>query len=254
MTVHACRRIAPLVPTCIVACAETTRSLHIGLGYPSAKMIEIPNGFDLDQFKPDLAARERFRSEVGIADDQILVGIIGRFVPLKNHRLFVESAAIAASKHPGLRFAMIGDGLSADNAKLVSWIRATSDPQRFQLLGRRSDTPGVLNGLDIIVQSSDTEAFPLVLGEGMATGTPVVATNVGDTARLVGDTGEIVPPGHAGEMADAILRIAELGPEQRAELGVRARARIADNFDIELISDRYEQLWRRLAAGQKPCD
>ena len=250
---RACRRLAGVVPGCIVLCAESARRSHVDFGYPAARTIVIPNGFDLDQFRPDPDARASARAELEIGDGEILIGIVGRFVPLKNHQLFVEAAALVAAKCPTARFVMVGDGLDETNTELTTWIDATGHADRFRLLGRRSDTPRLLAGMDIVALTSKTEAFPLVIGEAMATGVPCVSTDVGDAALLIGDTGCIVPSGDGGAMAAAMIELIALPVEQRLMLGWRARQRMACEFEIGTIAGRYEVVWRGLAAGERPC-
>lgn len=248
-----CRLIAGVVPSRIVFCAESARRSHVDFGYPADKMVVIPNGFDLDKFRPDLDARASARAELGIGDDEVLIGIVGRFVPLKNHRLFVEAAALVANKHATAKFVMIGDDLDDSNAELAGWIEQTGHAGSFRLLGRRFDTPQLLAAMDIVALTSQTEAFPLVIGEAMATAVPCVSTDVGDAALLIGDTGRTVPSGDAGAMAAALAELVTTAPEERQKLGWRARQRMACEFEIGMIADRYEEVWRALAAGEQPC-
>jgi glycosyltransferase involved in cell wall biosynthesis len=248
-----CRLVARVVPSPIILCAESARRAHVDFGYPAKKTVVIPNGFDLDKFHPDPDTRASARMELGIGPSEVLIGIVGRFVPLKNHRLFVEAAARVASDHPQARFVMIGDGLEPGNAELKAWIAATGHADRFLLVGRRSDTPRLLNAMDVVALTSTTEAFPLVIGEAMATAVPCVSTDVGDAALLIGDTGRLVPSGDAVALACAMSELITMPAEHRRKLGWRARQRMACEFEIGKIAERYEESWRSLAAGERPC-
>ena len=92
------------------------------------------------------------------------------------------------------------------------------------------------------------EAFPNVLGEAMACGVPCVATDVGDSAFIVGDTGFVVPPDDPQALADAWECVLRMNPHERLAMGARARERVAREFDIVVIRKRYEQVFRRLAS------
>jgi glycosyltransferase involved in cell wall biosynthesis len=246
LTARICARLGRVVPSRIVCCAESTRRAHVKFGYPAAKMIEIPNGFDLDVFRPNPAARQSVRAELGIPTDATTVGIIGRFVPLKNHRLFVAGAGLALRANPGMHFLMIGDGLTHDSPDLTAWIAATGHRERFHLLGRRTDTAHLLAALDLFALTSDTEAFPLVLGEAMACGVPCIATDVGDAARIIDSTGRIVPPGQPDAFAAALVEMA-CATTDRISLGQLARQRIADHFALTSVVQQYEDLWLELS-------
>lgn len=193
MTVRAGACLSSRVPTAIICCAEASRVAHIEHGYAADRMVVIPNGFDVRLFRPDSAARSRIRTELGIPEDHLLVGIAGRFVSLKNHRMFVEAAGQLRRSRADVHFVMAGDGLHADNPELSSWIEDAAVTDRMHLLGRRQDLNQVLAALDVCTLTSRTEAFPLVIGEAMATGIPCVATDVGDASYLIADTGRIVP-------------------------------------------------------------
>lgn len=247
-TARACRTIAGRVPSRIVCCSEATVAAHSAFGYPAAKLTEIPNGFDLDQFQPDACLRHTTRDALKIPTTATVVGIIGRFVPLKNHRMFVEACGTAALTDPNLHMVMIGDGLEPSNPELATWIAETGVANRFHLPGRRTDTNAMLNAMDIFCLTSDTEAFPLVLGEAMSTGVPCIATDVGDCRRIIGPTGTVISPRDTAAIANAITRLTA-DPVERLCLGRAARQRIADNFAIDTIAARYDALWSETLAG-----
>jgi glycosyltransferase involved in cell wall biosynthesis len=248
-----CARVSRWLPACIVCVAESSRTAHVEIGYPDRKMTVIPNGFDLAQFRPNPEARLRMRSELNIGADDPVVLIAGRFVPLKNHRLFVEAAGIVADRIPNAQFVMAGDGLDEANAELTSRVAGTGHRARFRLLGRRSDMADLLAAADVVALTSNTEAFPLVIGEAMATGVPCVSTDVGDARALIADTGRVVPVGDTLRFATALLELIELPDERRRALGCAARARMEAEFDLGRIAAQYDALWHALATGERPC-
>jgi glycosyltransferase involved in cell wall biosynthesis len=249
----ACRWLSPAIPSRIICVAESAKTAHVEMGYPAARMTVIPNGFDLDQFRPNPAARGRIRAELGIAGEAPVIGIAGRFVPLKNHRPFVEAARIVAERCPEARFLMAGDGVDRENADLMRWIEVTGYADRFYLLGRRSDMADVLAATDIVALTSNTEAFPLVVGEAMATGVPCVSTDVGDAGWLIGETGRVVPRDDPERFAEALLDLLGMDAGERQELGCRARRRMEQEFEIGHVAARYDALWHALATGADLC-
>jgi glycosyltransferase involved in cell wall biosynthesis len=253
IVIQLCRRVSPFLPTCIVCVAESARTAHVELGYPGRKMMVIPNGFDLARFRPDAATRHRIRIDLQIDMDEPVVMIVGRFAPLKNHRLFVKAAGLVADRVSCARFVMVGDELDAANPELADWIDRTGHRSRFHLLGRRVDIPDLLTAADVVALTSNTEAFPLAIGEAMATGVPCVSTDVGDARQLISNDGRIVPVGDPHAFADALIDLIERPKDERRAVGEGARARIEAEFDLAVIADRYDHLWQSLAAGERPC-
>lgn len=248
-TAKGCARISGWAPRAIVCCAEAARDSHVAFGYRPDRMVVIPNGFDLDRFQPDLAARSELRRELGVGEEVSLVGLVARFDPQKDHETFVRAAGIVARSRPETRFVLSGGDITLGNQRLAAWIDAAGIRDRSFLLGRRDDMPRIQAALDISCSSSRGEAFPLAVGEAMATGVPCVVTDVGDSAVLVGETGRVVPPGDATALAAALLEMIGIGAEGRAALGRAARRRVSERFSLARSVERYEALYERLAAG-----
>ena len=247
MTARACARLSGVLPKAIVCCAEATKASHTEIGYRTDRMVVIPNGFDLNQFRPDAVARNRIRQELSVAADAVLVGLVARLDPQKDHKTFVQAAGLLASFRPDVRFLLCGAGVTWDNQHLASWIEAAGLRDRVHLLGRRDDMAAVQAALDISCSSSRGEAFPLAVGEAMAAGIPCVVTDVGDSAVIVGDTGRVVPAGDPAAMAAAMKAMVALGHAGRDQLGVSARRRIAERFSLERMNARYESLYADLS-------
>jgi glycosyltransferase involved in cell wall biosynthesis len=131
---------------------------------------------------------------------------------------------------------------------LVEQIAQLNIQDRVHLLGARNDISRLTAALDICsLSSAYGEAFPLVIGEAMSCGVPCVVTDVGDSAWIVGDTGRVVPPKNAPALAEAWQELIELDPQDREKLGKMARKRVIEDFSIELIVDRYEEVYESLA-------
>jgi glycosyltransferase involved in cell wall biosynthesis len=248
-TAQICARLSRFLPRTIVCCSETARRVHAGAGYDTDRMVVIPNGFDLGDFYPDPRVRTSMRRELGVGENDFLVGVVARFHPQKDHENLVRAAAILAGEDIQASFLLCGQGIDWDNPKLAGWIRGAGLEDRFHLLGRRGDVPRLTAALDAAcLPSSHGEGFPNVLGEAMACGVPCVTTNVGDSADIVGDTGLVAPPGDPAALARALAELAGMSPQERTELGARARKRIRERFDLERVAQAYLELYSSLAA------
>jgi glycosyltransferase involved in cell wall biosynthesis len=238
---HLCRRI--------VANSEDARQVHEQMGYPSDLFEVIPNGFDLATYRPDPDARDAVRAELGVGRDAVLIGMISRFHPGKEHRTFVDAAGRLAERRPDVHFLLAGDGITANEEPLASWIDRGRLAGRVHLLGRRSDTPRLFASLDLCTLTSAYESFPNVVGEAMASGVPCVVTDVGDAARIVGDTGVVVPLRDAAALSAAWDALLDAGDANRRALGARARERIGERYSLAAVAARYVKLYREVAGG-----
>jgi len=245
-----CALISKWVPSRILSCSEKARQVHVACGYAVVKMVVVPNGFDLSQFKPDLDARFRVRAELGITNQTPLVGLIGRFDPQKNHAGFFEAAAVLHRQMPQVHFVLVGHGIDINNAALMQAITQAGVLANTHLLGLRNDMPALMAALDVLASSSSYgEAFPNVLGEAMACGVPCAVTDVGDSAYIVGDTGRVVATGDMAGLAHALAGILQLPTAERLALGAAARIRVATHFEIGHITRQYEAFYAELESA-----
>jgi glycosyltransferase involved in cell wall biosynthesis len=240
-----------LVPARIVSCSRVAMAIHRRLGYAAGRFALIPNGFDIDAFRPDPDQRAAVRAELGIPAAAPLVGAFGRFHPQKDHRNLCRAAARVATRRPDVHWLLAGADITPANARLAGWISETDVPERFHLLGERDDMPRLTAALDLlVVASSFGEAFPLVIGEAMACAVPAVATDVGDVGLMIGDTGRVVPPRDPAALAAAVLGLLDLDADALAALGAAARARISAEFALPAVAARYEALYDEVLAGR----
>jgi glycosyltransferase involved in cell wall biosynthesis len=181
----------------------------------------------------------------------VVIGILARVDPMKDHRTFLAAAAQVVDALPASRFVLAGMGASPDNRDLSRWIGEFGLGDRVSLLSKRDDVAQLLAGWDILVLSSIGEAFPNVIGEAMSCGVPCVVTDVGDNAEIVGDTGRVVPPRNPEALAGAILELATLTPLARQTLGTRARRRIEERYGLETVTRMYEEIYTGYAAHHR---
>jgi glycosyltransferase involved in cell wall biosynthesis len=203
----------------------------------------IPNGIDVDVFRPDAKCGADIRERLRIPPSARVVGLIGRFHPHKDHPCFFRAAARIARSLPDCHFILGGAGVDRNNPVLVELERECNLNGRCHLLGQQQNMQAIYNTLDVLVSSSITEAFPLVLGEAMAAGKPCVATDVGDCRLIVGDTGSIVPPGDFNALAHACFDLLQLGSEELVKRGHDCRRRIVSLFSLKAAVERYQALY-----------
>ncbi len=232
------------VPRKIISTSEGARLAHIQNGYDSKKIITIQNGINTNIFKPDESARASVRRELGIPDATFLIGLVARYDPQKDHFNFIQAAAKLHSSNPHVHFLLCGTGITEDNSTLMGWIKAANLETVCHLLGNRDDTARIQASLDIASLSSYGETSSLVVSEAMACGVPCVVTDVGDLALIVGNTGSCVPPRDPLALAKAWEEMLSNSASARRLLGVQARQRILDNFDLSLVVRKYEDIWR----------
>jgi glycosyltransferase involved in cell wall biosynthesis len=212
-------------------------------------MVVIHNGFEQSAIGPSAADRKALRATWGCADDDILIGISGRYDADKDHHNFVRAAAEVAATHRQARFLMMGCRIDADNAELAGWINESGFGDRFSLLGQRSDASFCMSAMDVFCLSSRNEGFPNVVGEAMALGVPCVVTDVGDAAILVGDTGLVVPKEDSGALAAALATLVEQTAEGRRTLAEKAITRIEQQFTMQRVREDLERVYQQVQEG-----
>ena len=242
-----CAHLSEWVPTRILSCSQQAMKAHTAIGYAENRMTVIPNGYELSRYAPDASARSRLRSEWGIADETFLMGMVARFDPQKDHVNLL--AALQQLKKQGKAFhcVLVGTGMDAANMRLQHLLNTFGVADVISLLGRRNDVPDVMNALDVHVLSSLGEAFPNVLAEAMACGTPCVTTDVGDAADIVGETGWVGPPHDSTALASGVTQAEESragSPATWRERQLAARARIEQHFSIEKMVAAYAAVWQ----------
>lgn len=245
----ACARVSAWVPGVIVACARKAAEVHRAWGYRADRVLVVPNGYDLDVWHPDAAGVAELRARWGVPEGAPLLGSVARWNPLKDHENLLAALALSVRTHPDLRCVLIGLGMSRDNADLIALARHYGLLDHLIFLGRRDDVPVLMRALDIHVLSSKAEGFPNVVSEAMASGVACVVTDVGDAADIVGEHGWVVPPEDASALAGAIDQAVEAvrDPQWPARRDA-ARASVERRYSLRTMVDRYETVWRRLAA------
>ena len=231
-------------PTGIIFNSEKGRIFHQQAGYRAKLNQVIPNGFDIDRFRPNHLARRELRRHLTIPLDAPVIGMVARYDPIKRHRCFIEAAQILVKKRTDVRFILVGEGVDPKNNRLSTLINAFSLSQHFHLLGHQSGLPGIYPAFDIHTLTSYSEGFPNVIGEAMACGVPCVTTDAGDAATILGNTGKLVPVGNPEKLANAWFDILGRSNEDKMRMNEAARNRIVTCFDIRDIVGRYASFYQ----------
>lgn len=232
-------------PRAVAANSAAGRRAHEAAGYHPRRWIILPNGFDLDVWRPDPVARADVRRELDARPQDILCGVVARVDPLKGYDTVLAAAASARLDGVPVHFVLVGKGTETLRLTTASGVRVTA-------LGERRDVSRLMCGFDMLVLSSISEGFPNVVGEAMATGIPCVVTDVGDAATMVGETGIVVPPREPEALAAAIATMAGESPESRVRRGADARERVRARWSLESVARKYHSLWQCVASGEWP--
>jgi glycosyltransferase involved in cell wall biosynthesis len=257
LAVRACALLSGSIPQKIISCSQEGIKVHTEIGYQLQKMVVVPNGYDISEFSPQPDARSQLRREWNVAENTTLFGMVARWDPQKDHpNLIAALARLKTQSTLPWHCVLIGSDVDGTNQELVALLHQYGVKDHVSLLGIRNDIPAVMNALDLhVLSSSFGEAFPNVVSEAMACGTPCVVTLVGDAALIVGDTGWAVPARDPAQFAAAMLAAVN----EKSDLTVWAarqaicRERIQSNFNLEMMVDKYNTVWNDsiLLAGAK---
>ncbi len=223
------------------------------------KIEVIPLGFDLTKFHVGQEAKRiAFRREFKVADDEIAIGIVGRLVPIKDHRLFLRSVKYATERSTQkLRFFIIGDGEERNN--LEDYCRELGIPFIGHLAARsgetalltftswRTDVDIIYAGLDLVMLTSKNEGTPVSLIEAQASDTPVLSTDVGGVSNVVveGVTGLLCPHADEAKMQELLLSVLE-DVALRARLAGNGWSKVGEAYHYTRLVRDVGGLYRRL--------
>jgi sugar transferase (PEP-CTERM/EpsH1 system associated) len=236
----------------IVAVSNHARQTAIEEGGLDARsIVTITNGVDTAAYANGNADdRERLRAEIGIAPEEVLIGVVARLRPEKNHAMLLDAFAALKDDHPNARLAIVGDGELQD--QLLEKTRVLGMEKRVLFLGNRNDVPRLLKSFDLFALPSQWEGLPLTVLEAMASGLAMVATNVGGIPEAVvhGETGLLSPPNDAERFAGMLGRVLD-DLDAAGAMGRRGQEKARVEFDINDMIAKYELLYEKLAARRQ---
>lgn len=209
------------------------------IGIPEEKLILLGNGVDLSKNLPSTesdAARSRIRQELKVADDEILIGSVGRLVAEKGFIELFDAIEMVKESCPKARFVVVGrnDPSKPDALDEAEVVRAREMGVLF--IGYRKDVADILKAMDIFVLASRREGFPRAAMEASATGLPVIATNIRGCRQVVDhdESGYLYEVGDTRQLANHLVHLAD-NPPIRQEMGVKAIAKAKKDFDVNTV-------------------
>lgn len=240
-----CAFISSYLPTKIACCANSALLAHQSMGYSTHKMQVIPNGFDLNQFRPSIQCRDEWRSKFLLSDSVFLIGMVARFDNQKDHRNLFQALSHCSIHPDKWKLVLIGSGMDDSNSELVKYLVDLSIIDNVILHGVEKNISAIMPALDVKVLPSLTEGFPNVIGEAMACCVPCIVTDVGESGLIVGDTGWVIEPGKPKLLHDVLVEAYKLWQDDNEwrRRQKTTRARIRDNYDIKEMLKQYHKLW-----------
>jgi glycosyltransferase involved in cell wall biosynthesis len=230
-----------------IANSSAGMEYHAVRGFPRGTMRAIQNGIDTSYFRFDPTGRERMRQAWGVPQSAVLVGLVGRVDPMKDHPTFLRAAAALISTDQNWWFVCIGDGAPEELARLSKQARESGLEHRLIWAGACDDMSAAYSALDMAASSSYGEGFSNVVAEAMACGRPCVVTDVGDSARIVGDLGIVVPPRDAAALSDGLYRLRARMEGDSAGLAQKVRERVIKSFGQQALIDSTVEYLRNSA-------
>ena len=187
----------------------------------------------------------RIRQKYGIPENAVTVGIVARLEPVKNHRLFLDSASLICKKRDDVRFVIVGGGSLED--ELREYCRELAIEDKVVFTGYRQDITAEMNMLDINTLTSEREALSISLIEGMSVGVPAVSTASGGPSEVIDNrkSGFVVPNHDKEAFAEAVLKLAD-SKELRREMGIEGMKRSREIFSVEAMSAKLEEIYDSL--------
>lgn len=233
-------KISSFLPKRIIFCSKKSIKLHKKIGYQANKIEYVPNGYDTKKFKPYT------KKDINDVDHKTLLGCVARLHPQKDHKTLLHALNIVKKKYVvNFKCILVGLGMEKKNLKITNLIKKYNLEKEILLIGSRKNINTIMRKIDIhILASSYGEAFPNVIAEAMASGTPCVATNVGDTSLIVGNTGWITKPNNPKLLAKKIVQAIKKSRSKEWKNQCKiARDRIVKNFSIKRMTDNYNKIW-----------
>lgn len=230
-------------PGAIVANSFAGREAAVRRGFPAGNLNVIVNGIRTDIFASREQLGEALKRSWGLDERKWIVGQVARSDPKKGYEDFLSAAKMLCERRADVQFVCIGVDPGEYAARLKETARQMGIADRVIWRGIEDDMVSVYNVLDINTLSSRFgEGVPNSIGEAMACGVPCVVTDVGDSGKIVGETGEVVAPGSPEQLVQGWTRLLSRLESNRVEIGRKARERIVENFSVDSYIDKTEEL------------
>lgn len=235
----------------VVANSKAVATVCVDAGVNSSRVHLVYNPIDLAIFRQASKLNQlQTRCDLGLPVDAFIIGLIGQVQTIKGHSDLVDAAPLVVKEVPSAHFLIVGaaeaPGMQRFKGQLMQSLQDSGLTDRFHFMGFRDDIPQIIRSLDVLAVPSLTESFGRTVVEGLATGCPVIGTDVGGIPEIIrdGHNGLLIPPHDPHSLAGAITRLAEDGTLRHSlqQTGLRS----VDRFSIEQHVDQIQTLYDRI--------
>ena len=230
------------IPDKLIYCSKLSKTNHNKNGFKKKDAIVIENGVSTNIYKPNPQLRKKIRNELNIHSNCLLIGNISRYNPIKDHDTLLKSLIKLKNYKVKFKCVLVGRGLSNKNINLVKKISKYKLENEVILFGKCLKVNNLLNSFDLNILSSKSESFPLTLIEAMSCGIPCISTNVGDSKKIIGDSGWIVETENPEEIAKVIYKVYR-NKNLLKEKSKLARKRVLRLFTLKKMHMKYKSLY-----------
>ncbi len=236
------------LPTKIVYCAEAARLSHEAIGYAKQKSVVINNGIDTEKYALHENLRRKQRQDWEVFNNDVVIGMVGRFDPLKNHQRFVciVNKVIKACPQHNIKAVLVGRGINKSNLTLMRTINALGLREKFLLIDETEDMVSAYSAMDIHLLTSDNEGWPNALGEALSMGLPCVSTDVGDVGVMMYDKSAVIDVNDESAFVQSVVNYVNLSSGERWKLAKMNRGFVQKNSSLESTVNGYDALYLSL--------
>lgn len=240
-------KLSNILPVKIICCAEAAKESHIVAGYNSANILVIHNGIDIELFQPNDGARVDFRNEISVVNNDFIIGMVGRYAPIKGHLYLLQAfeRLLSEGKNRSIKLVLVGREIETAVA-LQTLLVLPLIKRNLILLAERSDISKVMPGFDLLCLPSLSEGFPNVVAEAMASGVPALVTDVGDAAIIVDNNDMVVAPADIKQLTEKLSNFIDKSSSEKKEISERVRKLIVTQFSVEHAWREYYKLYKRI--------
>lgn len=233
----------------ILYCSNESKRQHEDYGFSELHSHVVENGFNTDRFSFSEVARKTVRDELGLDDNDIVIGCIARYDVAKGHMFLIKAFANLINEGLDAKLILVGRGITGHNDEIMNALSELGLVSGVHLLGERDDVENIYAALDIYCSPSLNEGFPNVISEAMSVGVPCVVTDTGASRGLVRDSGRVVQPGQVTQLTEALKELLAMNGEERRKLGQKARQIITTQYGLESAVEQYSLIYHRVVRG-----
>ncbi len=244
LTIQICAILSYFFPDKIISCSKKSYIDHSKIGYFKKKFKVIQNGVDTNVFYPNECLRNSFRKDFKLNNDDFILGMVARYDEQKDHKTLLEALSICKNKGYLFKCFLIGSEIDSSNKALTKHINKFQLRNDIILCGIRKDLNYFYNGFDFHVLSSKSEGSPNVTLEAMASGTPCITTDNGDSREIVSNSGWVCPTDNPMKLAESIEMAFNETNENLVKRKNNAIITIKNYYSIQKMVKEYEKIYK----------